>query len=463
MEVAISWMLRGSGVFRDGRRAWWVRDEVDDVGVSELGARGGLMGAFQAALQWSIRAASAETEGAGLAFRRGAAACPIPRRLWRRLEETGQGGRGGPTAWMCRGGKTGSCGVGSLHPWVAGVVQWWLWVQWKLRKDRMGMVSSRGSGNGIGAGTDGWADHSATYFVNGRGQRIFSQQWMPIGIKPRGLVFMIHGLNGHSSRYWEVAKEFVDAGFGVFAHDLHGHGRSEGFRAYTASMQHYVDDARLFVSNVQRKFKRANNIPRFMVAHSLGGAIAVRLTRDEEDSWNGVILCAPALKVYPNPIAKIFAPVLAKVVPFMQVQKLRARSNFSSRSEKSSLEDPLLLRKAVRARVGYELLRNSEDVMSRATLYKVPLYLVHSKGDRVTDPKGSEYFFNRILSIDKTLRLYEGSTHDLLGSFRHREPIVREMVEWTNARLEGSKRRPRRKPRDETARIDQIAIMSQRA
>eukprot|EP00177_Eucheuma_denticulatum_P008571 GFKZ01015611.1.p1 GENE.GFKZ01015611.1~~GFKZ01015611.1.p1 ORF type:complete len:373 (-),score=40.03 GFKZ01015611.1:371-1489(-) len=305
----------------------------------------------------------------------------------------------------------------------------------------------------VGWQVDDWALHSAKYVLNARGQRLFVQTWRPIvkhqstsfwswlrGRRPRrthaakGIVHLVHGLNDHSNKYTRVARAWVEAGYVVCAHDFHGHGRSDGFRAYTSSIQNYVDDARLAVQSAEMALPSPmTNLPRFLLAHSLGGAVAIHLAR-EWGQWSGVMLTAPAVKVFPKPLLKLFAPVLGNFLPLLPVQKLKFDKRRRAKGgDYVPAEDPLVVRSPVRARVGYEVLKSCDKIMSEAERFKVPVFVAHSREDRVTNAKGTVDFHERIGSLDKTVRLYDGRVHDLLAE--KRDMVMADMVAWAEDRL----------------------------
>lgn len=286
---------------------------------------------------------------------------------------------------------------------------------------------------------------------------MFVQEWVPLGSRGfwgwlrsgmgkkgvgrkrcKGVVVLVHGLNGHSGNYVEVAKGWVENGFAVVGHDLHGHGRSEGVRAYAKKLEDYVEDARLCVRDAERRFNsggrdRKRRMPMFLLGHSLGGAIAIHLARDDpmgQCCWNGIMLTAPAVKVYPKPLLKMFAPIIASLVPMLPVQKL----HFDKKKKGAEMVDPLMVKSPVRARLGYEVLKSCEKIMREAGRFEIPSFVAHSKSDRVTNAKGSIDFVKRIASEDKTLKLYNGDTHDLLNG--KKDVVLMDMVRWANKRLD---------------------------
>lgn len=283
----------------------------------------------------------------------------------------------------------------------------------------------------IGYNVHEWADHHARYVLNSRGQRLFVQEWKPWG-KAKGRVLLVHGLNDHCNKYTHVARRFVNAGYIVIAHDAHGHGRSDGFRAHASSFDHYVKDARFVLSDSTRRSLPAHRrLPTFVLGHSLGGAVAIHLARDKPPPLlRGLLLTAPAVRVYSNPILRAFAPILATLAPLLPVQRVR----FDRRRRPTEPRpDPLIVRCSVRARVGYEVLKSCERIMEEAVRFRVPVFIAHSKHDRVTNVSGSVDFCNKIASRDKSVALYEGNKHDLLASSQPK--VLDDMLAWADRRL----------------------------
>lgn len=111
--------------------------------------------------------------------------------------------------------------------------------------------------------------HSEGYFEGFDGTRLYEQSWLPPS-PARGSLILVHGLKDHSSRYDAIARQLNDAGFGVYAFDLRGHGKSDGRKVFVRSFDEYVQDLARFVRRVR---ERAGDRPVFLLGHSMGGAI----------------------------------------------------------------------------------------------------------------------------------------------------------------------------------------------
>jgi alpha-beta hydrolase superfamily lysophospholipase len=64
----------------------------------------------------------------------------------------------------------------------------------------------------------------------------------------------------------------------------------------------------------------------------------------------------------------------------------------------------------------------------------LPLLILHGTQDRAAKPSGSQHFYDRAGSKDKTLKLYEGYYHDLLHDL-DKEIVMGDVKSWINTHL----------------------------
>ena len=57
----------------------------------------------------------------------------------------------------------------------------------------------------------------------------------------------------------------------------------------------------------------------------------------------------------------------------------------------------------------------------------------HGTDDKNTNPSGSQHFYDRVGSVDKTLKLYEGGFHDLLNDL-DKGRVMQDIRDWVGAR-----------------------------
>jgi len=60
--------------------------------------------------------------------------------------------------------------------------------------------------------------------------------------------------------------------------------------------------------------------------------------------------------------------------------------------------------------------------------------ILHGTADKVTNPAGSQLFYDKAGSTDKTLKLYDGHVHDLLNDY-DKDVVIADIKAWIEARL----------------------------
>ena len=107
----------------------------------------------------------------------------------------------------------------------------------------------------------------------------------------------------------------------MFGHDHVGHGASQGKRAYIEDVDHYVDDviehcslqkvAKRMKKNTYSSLKEKHpNLPLFLIGHSMGGMIAIRVVVRYPKMFQGMILNGPL--VIPGPQVKCYSKISAQ-------------------------------------------------------------------------------------------------------------------------------------------------------
>ncbi len=88
-----------------------------------------------------------------------------------------------------------------------------------------------------------------------------------------------------------------------------------------------------------------------------------------------------------------------------------------------------------RAATAYELVRVCNDLQGRFEEVEVPLLIVHGGGDVVCDPTCAEELYRRATSKDKTIKIYPGMWHQLVGEPKENvEQVFGDVLEWLKGR-----------------------------
>ncbi|XP_067908257.1 monoglyceride lipase-like isoform X2 [Heterodontus francisci] len=245
-----------------------------------------------------------------------------------------------------------------------------------------------------------------SHFVNADGNYIFCRYWEP-SKPPRALVMIIHGAGEHSGRYTEVVTLLLKQSLFVFSHDHVGHGQSEGKRMAVSDFRIYVRDCLQHLDLMKNSHP---GLQIFLLAHSMGGLMAIYVVHERPDDIAGVIFISPLVLMNPESATPL------KV--------------------KDYINDPLNYHGPVRVRFAVVLLNalaNLEKVLSTIT---TRILLFHGDVDKLCNISGSYLFYEIAASSDKTLKVFENSFHQL-----HKElPVVTEEMfelieKWLNERL----------------------------
>lgn len=255
---------------------------------------------------------------------------------------------------------------------------------------------------------------------------LFEQSWRPAG-KPRAALVIHHGLKSYSDHYGELAGRLVARGFAVHAYDMRGHGHSAGPRATLDDFEDLVTDLSNFVERVRA---REENVPIFVMGHSVGGAVVTLYTVERRPNIAGLVLLAPAIRVDRMPLEAAFTPLTATLLPNLPV--VDVPDEYFSRSPAIVEEmgkDPFIYHPPGPARTAGALLEALEKVWAGADTIDVPIFALHGTVDKATDPRGSVEIVRRARSTDKTLKLYPGLVHDLVRE-PEKERVMRDLEEW---------------------------------
>jgi len=261
--------------------------------------------------------------------------------------------------------------------------------------------------------------------------KIFYRTWRPAGT-PRGVVVIVHGFNSHSGYYTWVADQFVANGLAVYALDLRGRGKSDGERFYVETFGDYVNDVATFVALAK---SREPGLPVFILGHSPGGVVSCTYTLEHQSAINGLICESFAFQVPAPDFALAVLKGLGHVAPHAHVLRLK-NEDFSRDPKivKTMNEDPLIAHEVQPTQTVAEMVRADERLKRDFPLFTLPLLILHGTNDRATKPSGSQLFYDKASSKDKTLRLYEGYFHDLLNDLG-KEKVMADIKGWLDAHL----------------------------
>jgi alpha-beta hydrolase superfamily lysophospholipase len=268
-------------------------------------------------------------------------------------------------------------------------------------------------------------------FTGSGGLEIFFRTWQPIG-KPRAVVVVVPGFNSHSGYYGWVAQQLASAGLAVYAVDLRGRGKSQGERFFVDKFTDYLSDVD-GVAKIARK--REPGLPVFLLGHSAGGVVACGYAVEHQSELTGLVCESFAFKVPAPDVALAILKGVGHITPHAHVLRLK-NEDFSRDAAvvKAMNEDPLIANEKQPAQTVAEMVRSDERLERDFPRITLPVLILHGTADKATKPSGSQLFFDKAGSKDKTLKLYEGHFHDPLNDVG-KEEVMADIQGWIRAHV----------------------------
>ncbi|CAK8573180.1 unnamed protein product [Lathyrus sativus] len=286
--------------------------------------------------------------------------------------------------------------------------------------------------------------HHSEFVTNPRGLKLFTQWWIP---QPPtnliGTLAVVHRFFEESSWLIQLTSVyFAKAGFATCAIDHQGHGFSDGLVAHIPDINPVVDDCITFFESFRSRFDPS--LPSFLYSESLGGAIALFITlRRTGLPWNGLVLsgamCGISDKFKPPWPLEHFLSIAAAIIPTWPVVPTRGSiPDVSLKMEwkrKLAIASPKRTLARPRVSTALELLRICSELQGRYEEVDVPFLVVHGSDDVICDSSYVEELYARAKSKDKTLNIYDGMWHQLVGEPKKNvELVFGDIFEWLRKR-----------------------------
>lgn len=151
-------------------------------------------------------------------------------------------------------------------------------------------------------------------FKNDKGADIRYAHAVPDGVETKGRVVMVTGFRESIEKYYEAAQDMLNRGFEVYLMDWRGQGGSSRYLPDTPHKSHHqgydeqISTLHTFTQTIIPKSDR----PTTIMAHSMGGHIALRYLSEHPGFFNSAMLTAPMLDIQTGILPKPLARQIAK-------------------------------------------------------------------------------------------------------------------------------------------------------
>jgi len=292
---------------------------------------------------------------------------------------------------------------------------------------------------------------------------ISAYKWLPDNKSSiKGVVQISHGMAEHASRYEDFAGTLVKSGYGVYANDHRGHGKTAGslndigYFAPNNGWSLVVNDMYKLNSIIAKDHP---GLPIYLLGHSMGSLLSRSFIIRYGDRLSGVILIGTsgdpgALKYIGILIAKFEMKMKGKKVKSPMLDNLsfgnynkafapnRTRFDWLSRDASSVdkyVNDPFC-GDIFSAGFFYDLLTGIKDIGSFSNIENIsedlPILLLSGEDDPVGNKTRGVLqvydLYKKAGIKDVNYKFYPEARHDILNEI-NKDEVYRDIIEWLDS------------------------------
>lgn len=253
---------------------------------------------------------------------------------------------------------------------------------------------------------------------------------------PDGVIVFSPGQSESSLKYAEFLYDIRDLNYDIYIIDHRGQGESgrllaDPIKSHVNKFSHYVDDLSFLINQIVKpqQYRRS-----FIMAHSMGGAIASGFLARHPKVMTAAILSAPMIEINTGLInnwgTDFFAGILGRVglaTEYAPTQKpYDPRSNFETNTVTSSRERYQLRKdlynQFVELRVGgttvnwlKQSIEYTTQLRETKDVYQIPTVILQAGQDQFVNATGQNKICGKSPSMCKIIKIgFENSQHEIL-------------------------------------------------
>ncbi|WP_251554596.1 alpha/beta hydrolase [Neobacillus muris] len=241
----------------------------------------------------------------------------------------------------------------------------------------------------------------------------------------KAVIVIVHGAMEHHGRYGWLIEMWRLSGFHVIMDDLPGQGMTtRAGRGHIDSFDEYIIDVKDWIQAAYQY-----NLPVFLLGHSMGGLIAIRLLQEQRLNLAGVILSSPCLGLV-NPPSK-FLDILSRglniIFPSFRMDS-GLTIEMATRNEdvrEADANDTLYVTK-----VSVRWYRELVEAMKQAFLriertQDVPMLIMQAGDDQIVNKRTVKDWFNKVPLTEQRFKEWPKCYHEIFN-----EPEREEVFEY---------------------------------
>ncbi|MDQ0196925.1 alpha/beta hydrolase [Neobacillus ginsengisoli] len=250
----------------------------------------------------------------------------------------------------------------------------------------------------------------------------------------KAVIVMVHGAMEHHRRYGWLIEMWRTSGFHVIMADLPGQGMTtRSRRGHIDSFDEYIFEVKDWVQAAYRY-----DLPVFLLGHSMGGLISIRLLQEERVNIAGVILSSPCLGLVKTPSKFLSAVSYGLNVVF---PSLRMNSGLTVQMATRNLDvceadsnDTLYVTK-VSIRWYRELVAAIKlAFMNLEKTFDVPMLVMQGGDDKIVNKATVKQWFNHVPLSEKRFKEWPKCYHEIFNE-PEREEVFEYAKDFVNSQL----------------------------
>ncbi|MFJ7729527.1 lysophospholipase [Neobacillus sp. NPDC097160] len=250
----------------------------------------------------------------------------------------------------------------------------------------------------------------------------------------KAVIVIVHGAMEHHGRYGWLIEMWRLSGFHVIMADLPGQGMTtRSRRGHIDSFDEYIIEVKDWVQAAYRY-----ELPVFLVGHSMGGLISIRLLQEERLNIAGVILSSPCLGLVhtPSKFLDTMSHLLNIVYP-----SLRMNSGLSvqmaTRNEdvrEADSNDTLYVTK-ISVRWYRELAGAIKQAfVNLEKIQDIPMLVMQGGDDQIVNKATVKEWFNHVPLSEKRFKEWPKCYHEIFNE-PEREEVFEYAKDFVNSQL----------------------------
>jgi lysophospholipase len=231
----------------------------------------------------------------------------------------------------------------------------------------------------------------------------------------KAVIVMVHGAMEHHRRYGWLIEKWRLSGFHVIMGDLPGQGMTtRSRRGHIDSFDEYLDEVRDWIQAAYQF-----DLPVFLLGHSMGGLISIRLLQEEKMNLAGVILSSPCLGLIkkPSKLIDILSIGLNMIIPSLRMDSgLTVEMATSNQDVRDADANDTLYVKKVSVRWYRELINAIKLGFEKLDkIQDVPLLVMQGGDDLIVNKKTVSEWFNLAPFSEKRYKEWPKYYHEIFN------------------------------------------------